>query len=40
MAKRWRRDKHVWAESICAENNIDPFHLNVVPPPEAEHSDF
>jgi hypothetical protein len=40
MAKRWRRDRYVWAESICAENNIDPFNANLVPPPEATHSDF
>ena len=40
MAKRWRRDKYVWAESFCAENNIDPFNSNLVPPPEAKQSDF
>jgi hypothetical protein len=40
LAKRWRRDHYVWAESICAENNIDPFNVNLVPPPEATHSDF
>jgi hypothetical protein len=40
LAKRWRRDKHVWAESICAENNIDPFNSNLVPPPEATRADF
>ena len=39
-SKRWRRDPNRWAESICAENNIDPFDVNLVPPPEADHSDF
>jgi hypothetical protein len=40
LAKRWRRDKYVWAESFCAENNIDPFNSNLVPPPEAKQADF
>jgi hypothetical protein len=40
MTKRWRRDPNVWAESICAENNIDPFNVNLVPPPQATHPDF
>jgi hypothetical protein len=40
MTKRWRRDPNVWAESICAENNVDPFDVNLVPPPEAKQSDF
>jgi hypothetical protein len=40
MTKRWRRDPNVWAESICAENNIDPFHVNLAPPPQATHPDF
>ena len=30
MTKRWRRDPNVWLESICAENNIDPFNENPV----------
>ena len=40
MTKRWRRDPNVWAESICAENNIDPFNVNLVPPPQAAQQDF
>jgi hypothetical protein len=40
MTKRWRRDPNVWAESICAENNIDPFHVNLAPPPQTTHPDF
>jgi hypothetical protein len=39
-AKRWRRDPNVWFESICAENNIDPFSENPVSPPQAERPDF
>jgi hypothetical protein len=38
--KRWRREPNEWSESICAENNIDPFNSNLVPPPEAERPDF
>lgn len=38
--KRWRRDPNVWFESICAENNIDPFGENPVTPPHAERPDF
>jgi hypothetical protein len=40
MTKRWRRDPNVWVESICAENNIDPFNSNLVPVPQAEQPDF
>ena len=40
MTKRWRRDPNVWFESICAENNIDPFSENPVSPPQAERPDF
>ena len=40
MTKRWRRDSNVWFESICAENNIDPFSENPVSPPQAERPDF
>jgi hypothetical protein len=40
MTKRWRRDANVWFESICAENNIDPFSENPVSPPQAERPDF
>jgi hypothetical protein len=40
MTKRWRREKHDMTETICAENNIDPFNENPIGPPHADHSDF
>ena len=40
MTKRWRREPNVWYESICAENNIDPFNSNLVPPPHTDKPDF
>jgi hypothetical protein len=40
MTKRWRRAPNVWVESICAENNIDPFNSNLVPIPQTERPDF
>jgi len=40
MTKRWRRDTNTWLESICAENNVDPFHENTVGVPQAERPDF
>jgi hypothetical protein len=40
MTKRWRREPNVWVESICAENNIDPFNSNLAPPPQASQPDF
>jgi hypothetical protein len=40
MTKRWRREPNVWVESICAENNIDPFNSNLVPIPQTERPDF
>jgi hypothetical protein len=40
MTKRWRKDPNVWVESICAENNIDPFNSNLVPIPQADQPDF
>jgi hypothetical protein len=40
MTKRWRKDPNVWAESICAENNVDPFNANLVPIPQAQRPDF
>jgi hypothetical protein len=27
-------------ETVCAENNIDPFHQNLFPLPEADKPDF
>jgi hypothetical protein len=40
MTKRWRREPNPWTETICAENNIDPFKENPVGPPEADYPDF
>jgi hypothetical protein len=40
MTKRWRREPNVWSESICAENNIDPFKENPVEVPQAQRPDF
>src|SRR5216683_5594178 len=40
MTKRWRRDSNDWLETICAENNIDPFNENPVSVPQAERPDF
>jgi hypothetical protein len=40
MTKRWRRDRNDWLETICAENNIDPFNENPVSVPQAERPDF
>jgi hypothetical protein len=40
MTKRWRRDSNVWLETICAENNIDPFKENPVEVPQAQRPDF
>jgi hypothetical protein len=40
MTKRWRRDSNVWLETICAENNIDPFNENPIGVPQAQRSDF
>jgi len=40
MTKRWRRDRNVWSESICAENNADYIKENPVPIPQAERPDF
>ena len=40
MTKRWRRDANVWQETICAENNIDPFNENPIGVPQAERPDF
>jgi hypothetical protein len=40
MTKRWRRDKNDWLESICAENNVDPFNENPITVPQAQRSDF
>jgi hypothetical protein len=39
--QRFRRAKDgPIRESICAENNIDPFNLGVVPTPQADKPDF
>jgi len=39
--QRFRRvQSRPWEESICAENNINPFTFAVVPIPQADKPDF
>ncbi len=39
--QRFRRvQSSPWEESICAENNINPFTFDVVPIPQADKADF
>jgi len=40
MVQRWRKVRNTQAESVCAENNGDYFHLNLFPIPEADAPDF
>ena len=40
LAQRWRKVKNAMLETVCAENNIDPFHQNLFPLPEADKPDF
>jgi hypothetical protein len=40
MMQRWRKVKNAMLETVCAENNIDPFHQNLFPLPEADRPDF
>src|SRR5947209_3023665 len=40
MMQRWRKVKNAMLETVCAENNIDPFHQNLFPLPEATTPDF
>ena len=38
--QRFRRIDREWEEDICAENNTDFLHYEVVPPPHADWPDF
>ncbi len=38
--QRFRRVPRVWSEDICAENNFDFLHYEVVPLPQAAKPDF
>jgi hypothetical protein len=40
MMQRWRKVNNPLLESICAENNEDPFGHNLFPIPEAKKPDF
>jgi hypothetical protein len=40
MVQRWRKVKNTLLETVCAENNVDFFHQNLFPLPEAEKADF
>ncbi len=40
MMQRWRKVKNPMLETVCAENNVDYFHQNLFPVPEATKPDF
>jgi hypothetical protein len=40
LVQQWRKVKNMMLETVCAENNIDPFHQNLFPLPEATTPDF
>lgn len=40
MMQRWRKVPNPLVETVCAENNIDPFGHNLFPMPRAEKPDF
>jgi hypothetical protein len=40
MVQRWRKVQNALLETVCAENNVDIFHQNLFPMPEAETADF
>jgi hypothetical protein len=40
MVQRWREVKNQLQETVCAENNIDPFGRNMFPIPQADTPDF
>jgi hypothetical protein len=40
LVQRWRKVKNPLLETVCAENNVDYFHQNLFPLPEAEKADF
>jgi hypothetical protein len=40
MVQRWRKVTNPLMESVCAENNFDPFGKNLFPIPQADKPDF
>src|SRR5229473_4154157 len=40
MMQRWRKVRNPLLETVCAENNVDHFHQNLFPLPEADKPDF
>jgi hypothetical protein len=40
MVQRWRKVKNPLLETVCAENNFDPFGKNLFPIPQADTPDF
>jgi hypothetical protein len=40
MMQRWRKVPNPLLETVCAENNDDPFSLNLFPMPRASKPDF
>jgi hypothetical protein len=40
MVQRWRKVKNQLLETVCAENNFDPFGKNLFPIPQADTPDF
>ena len=40
MTMRWRKVDNPLLETVCAEDNVDYFHQNLFPMPEAEKPDF
>jgi len=40
MTMRWRKVDNPLLETVCAEDNVDYFHQNLFPMPQAEKPDF
>jgi hypothetical protein len=40
LVQRWRKVKNPLQENVCAENNVDYFHLGSFPIPQADQPDF
>jgi hypothetical protein len=40
MTQRWRKVANPLVETVCAEDNVDYFHQNLFPLPEADKPDF
>jgi hypothetical protein len=40
LIQRWRKVNNPLLETACAENNVDYYHQNLFPIPEAEAPDF